>query len=137
MHTEGTFLPETAREARERYEALGSTAQVVVKAVAKSMAFDSEEYDERVTSDVVETAREAMFGEALEVRVGTREAFDEWRESADHEVEVVGADNVDAVAWHAPPFAEQAVAATFQEEEAAAVATLRRQAVARIYQDVV
>ena len=137
MHTEGTFLPETAREARERYEQLGSTAQVVVKAVAKSMAFDSEEYDERVTSDVVETAREAMFGEALQVRVGTREAFDEWRESADHEVEVVGADNVDAVAWHAPPFAEQAVAATFQEEEAAAVATLRRQAVARIYQDVV
>jgi hypothetical protein len=137
MHTEGQFSPETADEARERYASLGSTAQVVVKAVAKSMEFGREEYDERVTSDVVETAREAMFGEQLQVRVGTATEFEEWRESADHEIEVRGADNVDHVAWHAPPFTERAVAATFQDEEDAAVATLRRQAVARIYQDVV
>lgn len=137
MHTEGTVLPETADEAREQFERLGSTAQVVVKAVAKSMEFGREEYDERVTSDVVETAREAMFGEQLQVRVGTREEFDEWRETADHEVEVLGADNVDHVVWHAPPFADEAVAATFQSEEDAAIATLRRQAVARLYQDVV
>lgn len=137
MHTEGQFLPETADEARERYASLGSTAQVVVKAVAKSMELGREEYDERVTSDVVETAREAMFGEEIRVRVGTAAEFETWRESADHDVEVLGAENVDHVAWHAPPFAEQAVATTFQNEEDAAVATLRRQAVARIYQDVV
>jgi len=137
MHTEGTLLPETVGEASEHYEALGSTAQVVVKSVAKSMDFDREEYDERVTSEVVETAREAMFGEQLQVTVGTRAAFDDWRESVETDVEVLGADTVDNVVWHAPPFAEQALAATFQQEEAAAVATLRRQAVARIYQDVV
>jgi hypothetical protein len=137
MHTEGTLSPETVEEASDRYEQLGSTAQVVVKAVAKSMEFDREEYGERVTGDVVETAREAMFGEQLQVRVGTREEFDEWRETADHGVEVLGADNVEHVAWHAPPFADEAVAATFQNEADAAVATLRRQAVARIYGDVV
>jgi len=137
MHTEGTLSPETVAEASDRYEQLGSTAQVVVKAVAKSMEFDREEYGERVTGDVVETAREAMFGEQLQVRVGTREEFDEWRETADHEVEVLGADNVEHVAWHAPPFADEAIAATFQNEADAAVATLRRQAVARIYGDVV
>jgi len=137
MHTEGTLSPETVAEASDRYEQLGSTAQVVVKAVAKSMEFDREEYGERVTGDVVETAREAMFGEQLRVRVGTREEFDEWRETADHEVEVLGADNVEHVAWHAPPFADEAIAATFQNEADAAVATLRRQAVARIYGDVV
>lgn len=137
MHTEGTLSPETVEEASDRYEQLGSTAQVVVKAVAKSMEFDREEYGERVTGDVVETAREAMFGEQLQVRVGTREEFDEWRETAGHEVEVLGADNVEHVAWHAPPFADEAIAATFQNEADAAVATLRRQAVARIYGDVV
>jgi stalled ribosome rescue protein Dom34 len=137
MHTDGEFLPATADEARERYEQLGSRAQVVVKAVAKAMAFDSEEYDQRVTGDVVETAREAMFGEQLQVRVGTREEFEAWREDADQTVEVIGADNVDNVAWHAPPFADRAVAATFQDEERAAVSTLRRQAVARLYLDVV
>ena len=137
MDTEGTLLPETVEEASGRYEQLGSTAQVVVKAVTKSMAFDREEYDERVDSDVIETAREAMFGEQLQVHVGTREEFDEWRETTDHEVAVLGADNVDHVVWHAPPFAETAVAATYQNEPDAAVATLRRQAVARIYQDVV
>jgi len=137
MHTDGEFLPATADEARERYEQLGSRAQVVVKAVAKAMAFDSEEYDQRVTGDVVETAREAMFGEQLQVRVGTREEFEAWREDADQTVEVIGADNVDNVVWHAPPFADRAVAATFQDEERAAVSTLRRQAVARLYLDVV
>ena len=133
MHTDGEFLPATADEARERYEQLGSRAQVVVKAVAKAMAFDSEEYDQRVTGDVVETAREAMFGEQLQVRVGTREEFEAWREDADQTVEVIGADNVDNVAWHAPPFADTAVAATFQDEQEAAVETLRRQAYGRLY----
>jgi stalled ribosome rescue protein Dom34 len=137
MHTDGEFLPATAAAARDRYEQLGARAQVVVKAVAKAMAFDSEEYDQRVTGDVVETAREAMFGEQLQVRVGTREEFEAWREDADQTVEVIGADNVDNVAWHAPPFADRAVAATFQDEERAAVSTLRRQAVARLYLDVV
>ncbi len=140
MHTDGWFLPESEREASDRYEALGSTAQLVVRETTKAMEFDREEYDDRVTSDVVETAREVIFAESLEVTVGTREEFEAWRDDRDGDddgdVEVIGADNVDNVAWHAPPFAG-AVAATFQGEEAAAVGTLRRQAFGRIYSDVV
>ncbi|WP_226022154.1 DUF5809 family protein [Halomicrobium salinisoli] len=137
MHTEGTFSPETADEASERYEDLGATAQLVVKEVAKAMEFDTEEYEERVTGEVVETARDALFADRLEVTVGTRAEYEEWRDGADREVIEVGSDNVDNVVWHAPPFADAAVAATFQDEERAAVDTLRRQAFGRLYRDVV
>jgi hypothetical protein len=137
MDTEGQFSPATAEAARDRYEALGSTAQVVVKEVAKAMELDAEAYRERVTGEVVETARDVLFAESLTVTVGTREEFEDWRADTDHDVEVIGADNVDNVVWHAPDFADEAVAATFQSERDAAVGTLRRQAFGRIYREVV
>jgi hypothetical protein len=135
MHTEGTFAPETVEAARERYESLGSTAQVVVREVARAMGFDREEYRDRVTEDVVLTARDALFAGTLAVTVGTREEFEAWREGCGGEVHLVGSENVDHVAWHAPSFADEAVAATFQNEEEAAVGTLRRQAFGRLYRD--
>ena len=49
-------------------------------------------------------------------------------------VPIIESENVDNVAWHAPPFAD-AVAATFQNEEDAAVETLRRQAFGRVYRE--
>jgi len=137
METEGQFSPATADAARERYEALGSTAQVVVKEVAKAMRLDAEEYRERVTGEVVETARDVLFAESLSVTVGTREAFEDWRAESDVAVEVIGSDTVDNVVWHAPEFAEEAVAATYQSERDAAVGTLRRQAFGRLYREVV
>jgi len=137
METEGQFSPTTVAAARDRYESLGSTAQVVVKEVAKAMGLDADEYRERVTGEVVETARDVLFAESLSVTVGTRDEFDEWRADTDRDVEVIGADNVDNVAWHAPEFAETAVAATYQSERDAAVGTLRRQAFGRIYSEVV
>ena len=137
METEGQFAPTTVAAARDRYEALGSTAQVVVKEVAKAMELDSAEYHERVTGDVIETARDVLFAESLAVTVGTREEFQSWRAERDHEVELIGAENVDNVVWHAPEFAQTAVAATFQSERQAAVGTLRRQAFGRIYSEVV
>lgn len=137
MDIEGSFAPETVAEARDRYEAVGSTAQVVVREVAKAMEFDTDEYDRRVTGDVVETAREALFASQLAVRVGTREEYDRWQADTDHEVAELGSEHVEHVAWHAPPFAGEAVAATFQEERQAAVETLRRQAFARLYREVV
>ena len=70
MHTEGIHAPETEAEARELYEAAGPTAQTVVREVAKAMEFDREEYSERVTGDVVETARDAVFASLLAVTVG-------------------------------------------------------------------
>jgi len=137
METEGTFSPATVAEATQRYESLGSTAQVVVKEIAKAMGLDAEAYNERVTGEVVETARDVLFAESLAVTVGTREEFEAWREDADHEVELIGSENVEQVVWHAPAFSDRAVAATFHSERAAAVGTLRRQAFGRIYTEVV
>lgn len=134
MHTEGSFEPASVERARERYEAVGPAAQTVVREVAKAMEFDRDEYDERVTGEVIETARDAIFASLLAVRVGTREEFEEWCESYDGEVTEVGHERVDNVAWHAGPDG-RAVAATFQDEPEAAVATLRRQAFGRIYRD--
>jgi hypothetical protein len=138
MDTEGRFSPETADAARERYGALGSTAQVVVKEVAKAMEFDAEEYDRRVTGEVIETARDALFASSLEVTVGTREEYEAWLDDhPEYETHLVGSENVDRVVWHAAPFAETVVAATFQDERRAAVGTLRRQAFGRVYRAVV
>ncbi|WP_436346108.1 DUF5809 family protein [Natronorubrum sp. FCH18a] len=136
MHTVGTFTFESAAAAREQYGDVGPAAQTVVREVAKAMEFDREEYGDRVTSEVVETARDALFASLLRVRVGTREEFDDWRDSYDGEVIVSGHENVDRVVWHAGPEGE-AVAATFQNEEDAAVATLRRQAFGQLYRDLV
>jgi len=137
METEGQFSPTTVDAARDRYEALGSTAQVVVKEVAKAMGLDAAEYRDRVTGEVVETARDVLFAESLAVTVGSREEFEDWRADTDHAVEIIGSDNVDRVVWHAPAFADEAVAATYQSERDAAVGTLRRQAFGRLYSEVV
>ncbi len=136
MHTEGTVTFESATAAREQYESIGPAAQTVVREVAKAMEFDREEYTDRVTSDVVETARDALFASLLQVQVGTREEYDDWRERYDGEVIEVGHERVDRVVWHAGPEGE-AVAATFQNEEEAAIATLRRQAFGRLYRELV
>jgi hypothetical protein len=137
MDTRGTFAPESASEASERFEQIGSTAQVLVRELARAMDFDAGEYEERVTPDVVATAREVLFAEQLRVSVGSYEEFEAFRAATDAEVEVIGTENVENVAWHAPPFSEVAVAATFQDEADAAVGTLRRQAFGRIYESVV
>ena len=135
MDVEGTLSPATEAEARAAYEDVGPTAQLVVKEVAKAMEFDREEYRERVTGGVVETARDVLFAAELEVRVGSREEFEDWRADFDGDVLERGSENVDAVAWHVAPFAEQAVAATFQDERDAAVGTLRRQAYGELYKE--
>ncbi|MXV61419.1 hypothetical protein GS429_04940 [Natronorubrum sp. JWXQ-INN-674] len=136
MHTVGTFAPVSVEEARDYYATAGPAAQTVVREVAKAMSFDREEYGDRVTNDVVETARDALFASLLEVRVGSYEEFEDWRESYDGEVTISGHEAVDSVVWHAGP-EDEAVAATFQNEEDAAVATLRRQAFGQLYRPIV
>ncbi len=137
MHTEGSFSPDTAEAAHERYEALGPTAQTVVREVAVAMEFEKEEYDERVTNEVIERARNALFASLLEVHVGTRKEFDDWHEEhAEYETHVIGNENVERIVWHAAPFAKTVVAATFADAERAAIGTLRRQAFGRIYREI-
>ena len=136
MERQGVFAPETAQAARERYENLTTAAQGVVRDVSRAMAFDTTEYDDRVTPDVIESAQEAIFASLLEVHIGSQSEFDSWQNTAAVEIEEIGSEHVDNVVWHAPPFADTAVAATFQDETEAAVDTLRRQAFGRLYADI-
>jgi hypothetical protein len=131
----GWLEPETEADLREAYESVGPAAQTVVREVTKAMEFDRAEYDERVDGEVVETARDALFASLLVVRVADRETFEAWREGYDGAVHVAGSEHVDSVVWHVAPAADAAVAATFQDERDAAVATLRRQAFGRLYDD--
>ena len=135
METQGTFAPESWSDAHSQYGALAPTAQTVVREVARAMAFDRDEYEFRVTGDVVETARQALFASLLEVSIGSMSEFEAFEADCGYDVHVAGSDNVDNVVWHDAPFAETAVAATFQNEPEAAVATLRRMAFNRIYRE--
>ena len=135
METRGRDEFETETAAREAFEAAGPTAQTAVREAAKAMGFDREEYEARVTPAVVETVRDVVFAGGLAVAVGTREEFETWREDVDLEVTAIGSEHVDHVAWHAAPFCGEAVAATFQDEADAAVETLRRQALGRVYRE--
>ncbi len=138
METEGLFAPETAAEVRERYDSLEPTAETTVKQVAKAMEFGSEEYDERVTEAVVETAQEVLFAALLAVQVGDRAAFEGWRaEHEDWTVVEFGGEHTDRAVWHAAPVTETVVVTGFYEQRQAAVGTLRRQAFGRIYSEVV
>lgn len=135
VETYGTFDPDSWADAESRYDRLDSTAQVVVRAVTKAMAFDREEYDRRVDGDVVETAQQAIFAESLAVCVADRATFDTWRAECSYDVRVAGSDAVGNVAWHVSTPAETAVAATFESEPDAAVGTVRRMAFNRLYRD--
>ncbi|WP_132058079.1 DUF5809 family protein [Halorussus amylolyticus] len=134
METHGLLAPETETDARRQYETVGPAAQTVVKETAKAMAFDREEYDERVTADVVETARDALFASLLEVRTASRAEYDEWLADRDREVIERGNENVSRVAWH-DALGETVVAATYETETEAAIGTLRRQAFGSVYRD--
>ena len=134
--THGLLAPETEAEVRRQFEEVGPPAQTVTREIARAMEFPKAEYEERVTGDVVETARDALFASLLRVEVGDREAFeDARRDHPDAEVVENGSENVDRVAWHYVPFADVLVATTFQDEPDAAVATLRRIAFGKFYRD--
>jgi hypothetical protein len=136
MERDGVFAPETAAAAREQYESVGPAAQVVVRETASAMGFDRTEYRDRVTSEVVETARDALFASLLAVQYGDREAFEAWCEDhPDAEVAVAGSDQVDNVVWHHARPVDRVLAATYQDEPVAAAGTLRRQAFGRVYRD--
>lgn len=136
METTGVYEPATIEEARSAYEEAGPAAKVIVRETAVAMGFDRDEYRDRVTGDVVETARDALFASLLLVRVGSRAEFDDWCDDRpSYDREIAGSDGVDRVVWHAAPFAETIVAATFQDAREAAIGTLRRQAFGRVYRE--
>ena len=155
MDTEGTLAPATPAAARAEYDDLVPAAKVAVREATKAMEFDREEYAERVTGEVIETVRDALFASLLRVHVGTRAEFDEWlADHPDYESDVAGSDNVDNVVWHPVAFpvddpavddadgaedgdARLAVAATWQAEREAALGTLRRRVFGRVYRGVV
>lgn len=136
VETEGYLAPETVAAARDRYAEAVPTAKTATREAAKAMEFDRAEYERRVTNDVVAAVRDAVFASSLQVRVADRERFEAWRAETDTEVVLVGSESAPRVVWHAPGFADRAVAATFGEEREAAVGTLRRQAFGRLYREV-
>lgn len=98
METRGTFAPETRADALEYYEEVGPVAQVVVREATKAMSFGADEYDERVTPEVIRTARDATFAEMLVVHVGEEGEFDDWlaeSEFDEDDVVRIGSDNVE------------------------------------------
>lgn len=133
MERKGEFSPASIDEARSLAERLGPAARLVVRETTQAMGFDREEYEDRVTPAVIETARDALFASLLSVSVGTYEEYEEWLAGRELETVEIGSQQVDNVVWHA--FDGTVVAATFQNEPDAAVATLRRQAFGRLYKE--
>jgi len=136
METEGFLRPATPEAVRRAHAELLAGARTVVTEAAKAMEFDRAEMDERLDEDVYRTAHDAMFASVLEVRVGTAGEFEEWRAEYDGDLTVNGSEHVDSVVWHDAPAVGAAVAATFQDERAAAVGTLRRMAYGELYREV-
>lgn len=138
MDERGFLSPATEAEAREHYRELGPAAQTVTREAAKAMAFDRAEYGERVTSEVVETARDALFASLLSVTLGTRAEYEAFRDAHPNlDVFENGSENVSHVAWHVVEFADSVVATTYENEPEAAAATLRRVAHGRFYSELV
>lgn len=133
MHSDGLVTVDSWQTAEIWYEGLAPVAQTIVRELARSMEFDRAEYNNRVSTTVVETARNAMFASLLEVKVGTKADLNKWQSEIPYDVVCAGSEHVDNAAWHNAPFADQAVAVTFQNEPDAAVGTLRRMAFNRIY----
>lgn len=135
METEGLFAPATTVAVVETYDTLSSAATNVVKELARDLTADASAYDEMVGPETVATAQEALFASLLEVYTGTRTEYEEW--CADRDVERIerGNENVANVAWHHAPAAGTVVAATYAQQRDAAVGTLRRQAFASVYRE--
>ncbi len=136
MDTEGSVAPVTAEDVRDHFDDLAPAAAAVTREVAKAV-LDPEDYDERVTDDVVARAQETLFAARLRVHVGTRDEYEDWLVDRDLETVELGSENVERVAWHHAPYADTVIAATFSAQREAAVETLRRQAVGRLYSEVV
>lgn len=136
MNTTGVYEPETADAVKTAYENVGSVAQIVTKETTRAMGFDSVEYDERVTGDVIETARDAVFASLLTTYHGSREEFETWCEGRSFDViERHGSENVDRVVWHPVVCRDTVVSASYQHEREAAAATVRRRAFGRYYRE--
>jgi len=136
METRGFLAPETRADTVDAFESMEPAAQTVTKEVAKAMAFDREEYRDRVTEEVVTTARDALFASLLEVHLGSKAEFEQWTAGhGDLAVNLEGNEHVDRRAWHPIPAAEAVAAVTFHEQPDAAVATVQRQAFGRFYRE--
>lgn len=131
MEQVGIINPDTPADARSMYQNLAQPADVIVKEVSRALAIDPQEYDSKVGEDVIHTAQDALFASLLTVSVGTIDEYHQWQESFDGDITEIGSPNVDNVVWHV--FDETAIAATFQDQRDAAIATLQRQAYGELY----
>jgi len=137
MEERGILAPETPADAQARYDELQQASREVVRTAAKQMGFGTDEYQTRVTETVFASACDALFASLLVVQTGSKSEFTSETDSLDGERTVIGHEDVANVAWHTVPFSEAVVAATFENQADAAADTVRRQAFATAYQEVV
>ena len=137
MHTRGLFAPASTAAVRDQYEAATAAADVVVSELVRALPVAEAAEDRPDDATLQLTATEAIFASLLEVHVGTDEEFEEYVAETDREVETLGSEHVSGVAWHDAPAADHVIAATYENEPDAAVDTLRRQAFATLYREVV
>lgn len=138
METVGYVLPETEDEVREIFDELEPAAHEVVGAIARRLP-DGWDQGTGIPEDIYRTGHEALFGSLLVVTTGSMKDFGSWNTDgpyADYAVNIEGSEHVDHIAWHAAPATEEIIAATYQHERSAAVATLRRIAWGRVYRPI-
>lgn len=136
MDTEGLFAPASVTTAREQYEAAEHAAGVVVHELLRTLSTSGKAIDDTDDAALRSTATEALFASLLEIHVGTREEFESYQADRERAVEVLGSEYVSGVAWHDAEALDRVIAATYENEPAAAADALRRQAFAKGYREV-
>lgn len=131
----GCFTPESESELVSRFESLETTAKVLVRQLRTAFDRNQDYVDDHLDQADVDTIKEIVFGSHLEIHAGTRQEFDQWFTGRSLELIEIGSSEVDHIAWHHSPFVETVLAATFENEPEAAVETLRRQAIGRLYRE--
>ena len=138
MQEHGSVAPKTEAEVKTTAQSVESTAKGVVTEVAKTMGFDDEEFQSRVTEDVIQTAVGVLMGNQLTVFNGSISEFESWRSShSSFDVEQMGSTEVDFAAWHPSPVAERVIVATYQNHPEAATEMVRRAAFQYIYREMI
>lgn len=133
MESDGFLQPQDPADAREAYESLEPTARIVVTETLKAMDLGVDDFRDLITDEALTTAQNALFASLLRVHHAPKEEFETWRDGTDREFEMLGSEHVDNRTWHV--FMDRGIVATYQNEPAAAQATLRRVVFGKLYRD--
>jgi hypothetical protein len=136
MERRGLFSFDSEADLAAVHQALLPAGETVTEELLDVLAYHQEASEVSVTTELVETAHEAIFASLLEVYTGDSDEFDAWlRDHPELEVHLEGHEHAERRAWHPVGPAGAVVAVTFQQEVEAAAEMVRRQAVGRYYRE--